>query len=125
MVFINKIVAATAFMAANSMVSADHEGPLRAKFDNKISKGYFDYYDGFSGGAKYFFKIKIHNATEEVFGDCMSEENGKQYINMNYHIHLGRPDSDLIGGGITSECGATAGSPPVGGHLDPTLACGP
>eukprot|EP00121_Abeoforma_whisleri_P005178 Awhi_evm2s4685 len=43
---------------------------------------------------------------------------------LNYHIHNGRPDENLVGGGVISECAPDAGSPPVGGHYDPTLACG-
>ncbi|KNC77982.1 hypothetical protein SARC_09571 [Sphaeroforma arctica JP610] len=40
---------------------------------------------------------------------------------MNWHIHVGKP---FGGQGVGAECGAMAGSPPVGGHCDPTFACG-
>eukprot|EP00122_Pirum_gemmata_P020331 Pgem_evm1s19012 len=110
---------ASLLISSNNNANAAHEGPLRATFDNSIAKGYFDYKSFESGGAKYYFQLQLRNTS--YFDDCTDEDGN---INLNYHVHLGAPDVGP-GGGVTSECGANAGSPPIGGHYDPTLACGP
>ncbi|KNC80902.1 hypothetical protein SARC_06743 [Sphaeroforma arctica JP610] len=71
-------------------------------------------------GASIMWKVdmKLFDADSDVYENCTNGE----YIELNWHIHVGKSlDEQEVG----ADCGATVGRPPVGGHYDPTFACGP
>eukprot|EP01134_Creolimax_fragrantissima_P004512 CFRG4512T1 len=70
-------------------------------------------------GLNFEVDMNVYDVDSGKYNDCISSDNTT--INLKWHIHVGRP----IGGqGIGSECGGTVGNPAVGGHYDPTFACG-
>ncbi|KNC79368.1 hypothetical protein SARC_08232 [Sphaeroforma arctica JP610] len=85
--------------------------------DNSAAQGFtaFLYTDT---DVQWVVQMKILDIYSGVYDDCTTEDG--QFIDLNWHVHVGASDNAQ---GVGAECAADAGSPPVGGHYDPTFAC--
>ncbi|KNC80880.1 hypothetical protein SARC_06779 [Sphaeroforma arctica JP610] len=104
------LVAAASVLADPILVSTQN---------NSMVEGNVTFEEQSSGGLTWAANLTLLDAGLTTYDDCISAD-GKS-IDLNWHVHVGRPTSDDA---VGSECGATAGDPPVGGHYDPNYACG-
>lgn len=103
--------------AAAIFATAQATQKLTMKVDNSAAEGTTIFKDQ-GDSVEWTVDMTIFDTDSDLYEACRDGD----YINMNWHIHVGKP---FGGQGVGAECGATAGSPPVGGHYDPTFACGP
>eukprot|EP00121_Abeoforma_whisleri_P004066 Awhi_evm1s3668 len=99
-----------------------HKNPmLKAQFKNKETLGsvyLLPFKNNDIEGYEWKVDLKLLNPESSLYDACRSDDN--KYIELGWHIHERRSESDFGDVG-----GEACGPGPIGGHYDPTFACGP